>query len=118
MDKFLHDLVDGALALLGSILPSALGATVSLSYETGLTWGQRALRLWVGVTVSYFVMRAGGALFDLHLYVLQAVAFLLGLIAYRAAPAFIDGTVAAIREAPALIRDRLLAFLPSKKEKK
>ena len=33
-------------------------------------------------------------------------------------PAFIDGTVAAVREAPALIRDRLLAFLPSKKEKK
>ena len=118
MDKLLHDMVDGAVAFLGSLVPSALGATVSLSYETGLTWGQKALRLWVGVTVSYFVMRAGGAILHLHLYVLQAIAFLLGLIAYRAAPAFIDGTVAAIREAPALIRDRLLAFLPSKKEKK
>lgn len=118
MDKLLHDIAETVLAFLASLVPSAIGAIVSLIYEPGLTWAQRAARLWVGVTVSYFVQRAGGAVFDLHPYVLQSVAFVTGMIAYRAAPAFINGAATALGELPGLLRDRLLAFLPTKKEKK
>lgn len=118
MDKLLHDLADAVLAFLASLLPSAIGAIVSMIYEPGLTWAQRAARLWVGVTVSYFVQRAGGAVFDLHPYVLQAVAFVTGMIAYRAAPAFVAGATTALGELPGLLRDRLVDLIPSKKENK
>lgn len=118
MDKLLHEMVDWALSFLLSLVPPALGAIVSLFYEPGLTWSGRAARLWVGVTISYFVGRALGAVAELHPYVLQAIAFLLGLVAYRAAPAFAAGVVKAVGEAPAMLRDRLIGFLPTKKDSK
>ena len=118
MDKLLHDIAEAVLAFLGSLVPPALGAIVSLFYETGLTWAQRAARLWVGVTVSYFIMRAGGAMFAVHPYILQAASFLLGLVAYRAAPAFMTGAATVAGELPAQLRDRFLALLPTRKEKK
>jgi|GEM_PF-1466778 len=118
MDKLLHEVVDWAQAFLLSLVPPALGAIVSLFYEPGLTWSARAARLWVGVTISYFVGRALGVVADFHPYVLQAVAFLLGLVAYRAAPAFVAGVVKAVGEAPALVRDRVIGLLPTKKDTK
>lgn len=118
MEKFTHEILEAVLAFLASLVPSAIGAIVSMTYEAGLTWAQRAMRLWVGVTVSYFVQRAGGVILDLHPYVLQSVAFVTGMIAYRAAPAFINGATVAVGELPGLVRDRLVDLLPSKKEKK
>lgn len=117
MDKLIHDVLEAVLAFLASLVPSALGSVVSLVYEPGLTWTQRFARLWIGVTVSYFAQRAAGAVFDLHPYVLQAIAFVLGMIAYRAAPAFTAAAVAVVGELPALLRDRLIAFLPKKDDK-
>lgn len=118
MEKLTHEILQAVLAFLASLVPSAIGAIVSMTYESGLTWAQRAVRLWVGVTVSYFVQRAGGAIFDLHPYVLQSVAFVTGMIAYRAAPAFTTGAATALGELPTMLRDRLIDLLPSKKEKK
>ena len=53
MHKILHDLAEGLLAFLGSLVPPALGSIVSMLYDPDLTWGQRATQLWVGVVVSY-----------------------------------------------------------------
>lgn len=118
MEKLTHEILQAVLAFLASLVPSTIGAIVSMVYEPGLTWAQRAARLWVGVTVSYFVQRAGGAVLDLHPYVLQSVAFVTGMIAYRAAPAFMTGATTALGELPGLIRDRVIDWLPSRKEKK
>lgn len=41
-----------------------------------------------------------------------------GMIAYRAAPAFVAGATTALGELPGLLRDRLIDLIPSKKEKK
>jgi hypothetical protein len=117
MDKLLHELIEGLLTFLAALVPPALGAIVSLLYETGLTWAQRATQLWVGVVVSYFIQRAAGALYPFHPFVLQAVGFILGMIAFKATPGFISGCSTVAAELPALLRDRVLALLPRKDKK-
>jgi putative Mn2+ efflux pump MntP len=120
MDKILHEIVDTIVAFVVSLVPSALGATVSMMVDEGITWSKMLARLWVGIVVSYFTSRALDALFELHPFVIQAISFLIGMVAYKSAPGFIAGCATALGEAPGLIRDRLLVFLPSKssKEKK
>jgi len=117
MDKHLHEIADAVLSFLISLVPSALGATVSMLVDDGITWGKMFARLWVGIVVSYFVKGALVALLSLHPFVVDAISFLTGMVAYKSAPGFIAGCSAAIAEAPGLIRDRLLAFLPSKEKK-
>ncbi len=118
MDKLLHDLFEAIAAFLAGLLPPALGASVSLIYEPGLSWAQRVTQLLVGITVSYFVTRAVGAIYPVHPYVTQALGFVTGMVAYRAAPGFIAGTAAVLAELPAQLRDRLLALLPRRKDPK
>ena len=117
MDKLLHDALDAFLAFVAGLVPSALGAIVTLIYEPGLTWLGRFTQLWVGITVSYFSTRAAGAIYPFHPYVLQALGFVVGMIAFKAAPAFVAGCVAVIAELPGQLRDRLLALLPRKEKK-
>ena len=117
MDKILHEIVDTILAFLMSLLPSALGATVSMMVDDGITWSRMLARLWVGIVMSYFISRALGATLAIHPFVTQAISFLVGMVAYKSAPAFISGCATALGEAPSLIRDRLIAFLPSKEKK-
>lgn len=118
MEKLLHDMIEGVLAFLTGLIPPALGACVSLIYEPGLTWAQRALQLLVGITVSYFVTRAASAVYPFHPYVNQALGFIIGMIAYRAAPGFISGSAAVAAELPTQLRDRLFALLPRRKDSK
>lgn len=117
MDKFAHEVIDTILAFLMSLLPSALGATVSMMVDDGITWSKMLARLWVGVVMCYFMSRALEALFTLHPFVIQAISFLIGMVAYKSAPGFISGCATAAGEAPGMLRDRLLALLPSKEKK-
>ncbi|RDE05021.1 hypothetical protein [Sphingomonas aracearum] len=117
MPKFLHEFLEAALALLGSLLPAGLGAIVSMLYDMPATWAKRVTQLWIGIVVSYFVQRAIGAIYPLHPFVLQALSFWLGMIAFKAAPSFVSGCATAAGELPTIVRDRLLAFLPSKEKK-
>lgn len=117
MDKFVHEVVDTILAFLISLLPSALGATVSMLVDDGITWSKMLARLWVGIVMSYFMSRALDALFAFHPFVTQAISFLIGMVAYKSAPAFIAGCATALGEAPSLLRDRVIALFPSKEKK-
>lgn len=117
MDKILHEILDTILAFIVSLVPSALGATINMMVDDGITWGKMLARLWVGIVMSYFISRALDASFALHPFVTQAVSFLIGMVAYKSAPGFIAGCATAFSEAPGLIRDRLIAFLPSKEKK-
>lgn len=117
MDKFLHEVADTILAFLISLLPSALGATVSMMVDDGITWGRMLARLWVGIVMSYFISRALDATLALHPFVTQAISFLIGMVAYKSAPGFIAGCATALGEAPALLRDKVLNLLPSKEKK-
>jgi hypothetical protein len=117
MPKILHDFLEAAVALLASLVPAGLGSIVSMLYDLPPTWAKRITQLWVGIVVSYFVQRAAGAIYPLHPFVLQALSFWVGMIAFKAAPSFVSGCATAAGELPAILRDRLLAFLPSKEKK-
>lgn len=113
MDKILHQLIDFAWTLVVGITPAALGASVSLVYEKGLTWGDRFIRLAVGVIVSWFGQRFAAAVVSIDPFVLQGIGFTLGMIAYKATPAFMSSASDTFSGLPA----RLVArFLPAKKE--
>ncbi|MFC3581080.1 hypothetical protein [Sphingomonas hylomeconis] len=117
MDKHtIPDLIAGLLGLLAGLSPAALGAAVSLAYEKGLTWGERFIQFAVGTCVSFFVSRAIGALVTLDPFVLQGISFTLGMIAFKAAPKFIGSAVDAVGALPREIGDRIISWLPKKKD--
>ncbi|USU08895.1 hypothetical protein NF700_00800 [Sphingomonadaceae bacterium OTU29MARTA1] len=117
MHKILHDFLEAAIALLMSLLPAGLGSIVSMLYDMPPTWPKRLSQFCIGAVVSYFVQRAVGALYPLHPFVLQALGFWIGMIAFKAAPSFIAGCATAAGELPTILRDRLIAFLPTKEKK-
>ncbi len=123
MDKHpLPELFAAILTFLAGLTPAALGAAVSLAYEKGLTWRDRFIQFAVGVVVSYF---AGGvtaviwALFfkgPIDPFVLQGFQFTFGMIAFKATPQFIASCSDVLAGLPALVRDRLITWLPRKKD--
>lgn len=117
MDKHLHEIADAILSFLISLVPSALGATVSMLVDDGITWGKMFARLWVGIVVSYFVKGALIAILSLHPFVVDAISFLTGMVAYKSAPGFISACSTVLAELPGQLRDRALAFLPKKDSK-
>lgn len=109
MDPKLHSILDAGLTLLSGLAPGAIGAAVGMAWRRGLTWRERFVQLAVGASVSWFISRAIGAVFPgWSDYVVQAIAFTLGMIAFEATPKFIAGAAEAVGGLPALIRDRYL----------
>lgn len=114
MEKLLQQLLDGVMALMIGITPAALGASVNLFVERGLTWGDRFSRLVVGILVSYFATRAIGAMFVRDPFLLQSIGFTLGMIGYKATPGFIASAAAIVASLPEVLKTR---FLPPKDDK-
>jgi len=117
MDKLFHELTATALTFLAGLVPAALGAAVSLAYESGLTWSRRFAQMSVGIVVNYFATGAIGAVFGFGPFVLQATGFVVGMIAFKATPKFIAACSDAIATAPTRLLDRLIALLPGKDAK-
>ncbi len=117
MDKLFHEILDSLVAFLLTLIPPALGATVLMLVDDGITWTKMLARLSVGILVCYFVRGAIDVIFAPHPVVSQALGFMIGLVAYKAAPGFIAGASTVIAELPAQIRDRLLALFPRKDQK-
>ncbi|WCM29186.1 hypothetical protein NDN01_10000 [Sphingomonas sp. QA11] len=123
MDKHtLPELFAAMVTFVAGLTPAALGAAVSLAYERGLTWRDRFIQFAVGVVVSYF---AGGvtaviwAFFfknAIDPFVLQGFQFTFGMIAFKATPQFITAASEAIAGLPSMVRDRLVTWLPKKKD--
>lgn len=88
MDKHLDQIVAVLGSIIAAITPAALGASVSMAYERGLTWADRFARLLVGIAVSFFTTRVFDALWLDDPLLLQSVSFTTGMIAYRATPQF------------------------------
>lgn len=104
----LRDAALTATTFAAGLVPSALGAAVSLAYEPGLTWSQRFVQLSVGVCVSYFVGGAVHGLTDWSAFVLQAIQFVTGMIAYRATPRVTQALVERLVALPGALLDRVL----------
>ncbi|MES2042601.1 MAG: hypothetical protein V4475_01930 [Pseudomonadota bacterium] len=118
-DKHLPQLFETALTFLAGLTPAALGAAVSLAYEKGLTWRDRFIQFAVGVCVSYFFGGVIAALWPwkpINPFVLQGITFTLGMIAFKATPQLISSCSDAIGGLPVLVRDRLISWLPKKKD--
>ncbi|CAN5774466.1 hypothetical protein BH11PSE6_BH11PSE6_01800 [soil metagenome] len=120
MDKHsLPELFAALITFLAGLTPAAMGAAVSLAYEKGLTWRDRFIQFSVGVVVSYFAGGLVGALWPwkpLDPFVLQGITFTLGMIAFKATPKFISSCSDAIGTLPGELRDRLVTWLPKKKD--
>ncbi|MDQ0250973.1 hypothetical protein J2W22_003037 [Sphingomonas kyeonggiensis] len=102
-------LLDAAGTLLAGLVPGAIGATVTLAFERGLTWGQRFLQLAVGTVVSFYAARMVGAIWHgLDPFVMDGVKFTIGMIAFKATPRFIASAVDVVAGVPGIIRDRYL----------
>ncbi len=114
MKPFLHEAALATGAFIAGLIPSALGAAVSLAYEPGLTWRQRFVQLSVGVCVSYFVGGAIHSITDWSAFVLQAIQFVTGMIAYKATPRVTHALVDRLADVPGVLLDR---FLPSRKDR-
>jgi len=117
MKDLLHEFAAWMMTLLASLAPSGLGAIVSQCVEPGLTLRQRIVQVWVGMVVSYFMTNAVGVFVTLHPFVLQAIGFVCGMIAFKAAPGFITGCSAVLAELPGKLSERLLALIPRKDPK-
>lgn len=123
MDKTtLHEIGSAILVFLIGLLPSALGAAVSLAYEQTLTWRVSVVQFSVGVVVSYFA-KLGFIAACLFIwgsapnpYVEQAVSFTLGMIAFKATPGFRDNVIAIVVGLPDAARE-LVPFLRRKDPK-
>lgn len=103
----MHDAIDAGLTFLSGLVPGALGAAISLSYEKSLTWSQGFFQLTVGIIVSYFASGALVAVFSPAPFVAQGFSFTVGMIAYKATPKFIASAVEAVSAIPGAIRDRV-----------
>lgn len=114
METKLHALLEAFLTLLSGLAPGAIGAAVGMAWKQGLTWRERFVQLAVGIVVSWFATRAIGALWPLWFkgqadpFVLQAIAFTFGMIAFEATPKFISGMSDVIGGLPAQLRDRFI----------
>jgi hypothetical protein len=103
-----HQLAGAVLAFLIGLTPAALGAAVTLAYEKGLTWSDRFTQFSVGVCVSYFVSGAVAAFWALNPFVLQAVSFTIGMIAFRATPRLTSSLIERLVDGVGGLIDRCL----------
>lgn len=108
MKDDIHQLAVSVLAFLVGLTPAALGAAVTLAYEKGLSWTDRFTQFAVGVCVSYFLGGAIGALWALDPFVLQAVRFTLGMIAFRATPRLTSTLIDRVVDGAGALVDRVL----------
>lgn len=65
------------------LAPGALGATVSIMTQTGLTWAQRFVQLAVGIVVSYYAGEVASNVFGLSDIVKNGVGFTAGIGAFE-----------------------------------
>nr|WP_315384211.1 hypothetical protein [uncultured Sphingomonas sp.] len=108
MEQKIMALLDAMCAFASGIAPGAIGATVALAWRKGLTWRERFTQLAVGIVVSWFVGRAIGAIWALDPFVLQGIAFTIGMIAFEATPRFIAAAADVAGTIPATLRDRFI----------
>ena len=112
MEKHGFEFVAAAIAVFTGITPAALGACVSMAYERGLTWLDRFSRLLVGTVVSYFTTRVVDAMWLDDAFLLQAVSFTIGMIAYKATPPIAQQLSDMAVALPAVIRKRFFTTHP------
>ena len=103
----LSDMIEASKAAASALAPAAFGSLIAQLYERGMGWRDRLVAYVVGILVSYYVTLGLTAWFGFDQFVSQSVAFVLGMIAYRAAPKFAANLVDAIASIPTLLRDWL-----------
>lgn len=78
-----YDMLAVVREFASALAPGALGATVSVATQTGLTWAQRFLQLAVGIIVSYYAGEFAAHLFDLQDVAKSGVGFTAGIGAFE-----------------------------------
>ena len=118
MHRFPHELIDAVAAFLSALVPAAIGAAIAVTFERGLSWGQRFLQVIVGICVSYFMTGFAAWMMPWPMddFALNAVGFVFGLIGFKATPQLIAGAADAARRLPNAVTDRLIGLLPKSRK--
>ena len=106
LDHLAREAATAVGSFLQALAPAAFGAAVAQAWKTGLSWSQRLMQWGIGICVSHYVTAALAALFRFDPFVIQAVGFVLGMIAFEATPKFIQGASGVVGNLPADLRDR------------
>lgn len=109
LEKLMNDLYDGAVALLAALAPGAFGSAVAVAHrwDEELTWPRRLTQWVIGIVVSYYVNLGLSAYFGFGAFAAQSTGFVLGMIALKAVPPFIDNMARLAGEVPSYIREKL-----------
>ena len=109
IEKLLHDIYDALAAMLAALAPGAFGSAVAVahSWDEGLTWPRRLMQWGIGIIVSYYINLGLAEWFGLGHFVAQSSGFVIGLIAFRSAPPFINGMANFAGSLPDFLRDKL-----------
>lgn len=103
MVKLAH-LWDMLRHLLEPFLPGAIGAAVGQMWEPGLSFRQRLIQWSAGLSFAVFIVPGLGHVFGWGDPIVDAVGFVVGTIAFKAArpltQAFIDGGSETLRSMP------------------
>jgi hypothetical protein len=102
-----RDGLDAVLTFAAGLVPGAFGAAIAVAYEKTMTWAERFSAVAIGIIVSYFAGLAFVAVMDPHPFMERGFSFSVGLVAYKATPAFIHAAVEAIKGVPKAILDKV-----------
>lgn len=103
-EKTIDDVLSVAANVATALLPGALGAIISQSWERGLTLAQRVLAVAAGCVISYYVTAIVTSLLHVDPFASQSIGFVIGLFAFKAAPGFQRSAIAFAAEIPGLIK--------------
>lgn len=111
LPSFPQELLEGAKALLGAMLPAAIGAAVAQAWEKGLSLRDRLLQWVVGISVSYYVTLGAKGIFHFNDFFAQGLAFVLAMIAFKSTPGFIEGCKTVFAAIPSDLREAMRQHL-------
>jgi hypothetical protein len=94
--------------LVEPFLPGAIGAAVAQAWEPGLSLRQRTIQWVVGLTFAVFVVPGVGHVFNWGTPLVDAVQFVVGVIAFNTVlplqRALIEGSTGALKTLPEVFR--------------
>lgn len=107
----IQTLVTAAADFLAGLVPGAIGATLNIAFQTGLTWTQRFIQLATGIIVSYYAGEAAREVFHLTQFATDSVSFTAGLVAYNTAKRLNDAIPEVVARIPGELWDSVKARL-------
>lgn len=100
MKEPLGELLQQLVPYVKALLPGALGATVAVAVQQGLTWLQRFVQLAVGIIVAHYAGEAASELIGAQGVVKDGLSFTAGVAAFETAKSIRTSIAEVAKTAP------------------